>query len=359
MDRLNPNPDFWTGKRVLLTGHTGFKGAWTAVWLNALGARVSGLALPADGAPNLLALAGEGLVEQEALVDIRDASATADFVRQADPDLVLHMGAQALVRLSYEDPVGTFSTNVMGTVHVLDALRGLDRLEAALFVTTDKVYRNNEDGRDFIESDPLGGHDPYSASKAGSELAVASYAASFLGDRPIATARAGNVIGGGDWSADRLVPDIVRAAASGVEIKLRYPAATRPWQHVLEPLSGYLLYLERLASDGAAVPKALNFGPRVGEGASVAAVAEAMGSAMGLVQPWAHDEAPALPEMELLSLDPGLARRSLGWSQRLSCQEAIEWSASWYRDQQEGGDARTLCLTQIDDYMALAPRDQE
>ena len=237
-----PDGGFWQGRRVFLTGHTGFKGAWAALWLADLGAEVHGFALPPHTEPSLWEQVGTGLLAGETLADLADRDALTEAVRRARPQIVLHMAAQALVTRSYADPVGTFATNVLGTAHLLDALRAADGLEAVVVVTTDKVYANDGSGRVFVEDDPLGGGDPYSASKSAAELLTRSFAASFFDPAgvPVATARAGNVLGGGDWSADRLAPNIWRAARSGVPLLLRSPQATRPWQHVLEPLAGYL-----------------------------------------------------------------------------------------------------------------------
>ena len=270
---------FWRDRRVLLTGHTGFKGAWLALWLERLGAQVFGLALPPTipsprGFPNWRPRRSRSRIG-----DIRDAGVVARAVQEARPQIVIHMAAQALVRRSYRAPVETFATNVMGTAHLLDSLRGAEGLQAVLVVTTDKVYRNDGNGHPFAEDDPLGGADPYSASKAAAEIVVASMATSFFGGKGVATARAGNVIGGGDWSEDRLIPDIWRAVKAGKPLRLRNPEATRPWQHVLDPLAGYLRYAERLAS-GADVPKALNFGPLPGDALTVAEIADAMLAAM-------------------------------------------------------------------------------
>lgn len=352
---MNPAPAFWRGKSVLLTGHTGFKGAWAAVWLARLGARVTGFALPPETSPSLWAALGDDVVERSIIGDLRDRAAVSAAVSAARPDMVLHLAAQALVRRSFAEPVETYATNLMGTVHLLDALRSAPQLTAALLVTTDKVYANNDSGRDFIESDPLGGHDPYSASKAAAELATASYAHSFLdGQRArVATARAGNVIGGGDWSEDRLIPDVWRAARAGEAVTLRNPQSTRPWQHVIEPLAGYFRYIEALSA-GDDVPRALNFGPVPGEIASVAHVATVMAGAMGAETAWRQDNRPAPPEMKLLSLDPSAAGAALDWRPRLVCDEAVQWSADWYRAHDAGDDARTLCDAQIERYEAIA-----
>jgi CDP-glucose 4,6-dehydratase len=348
------DPNFWNGRRVLLTGHTGFKGAWTAIWLARLGAEVHGYALAPDTEPSLWQEAGSGLLASETVGDLADRRAIAATVARARPEVVLHLAAQALVRRSYAEPVETIGTNVMGTAHLLEALRDVEGLRAVLAITTDKVYANADTGRDFVEDDPLGGHDPYSASKAAAELIVRSYAHSFF-DRsgvPLATARAGNVIGGGDWSADRLVPDVWRAARAGRKLMLRHPDATRPWQHVLEPVRGYLIYAQALAARPD-LPRALNFGPEPGRPLTVAQVAEAVGAALGAGQAWERDTGDHPAEMKLLSLDPSLARDAIGWRPLLTDDQGVAWTARWYSDHAKGAAARTLCETQISEYEAL------
>ena len=346
-----PDPSFWAGRKILLTGHSGFKGAWAALWLHRLGAEVHGLALAPETEPSLWREAVEGVLASETLCDIVDAAAVRRAVSAVQPELVLHMAAQALVRRSFADPLGTIATNTLGTANLLDALRQVDGVKAALIVTTDKVYANAGAARHFVEDDRLGGHDPYSASKAAAELVTQSFSASFLAPRgvAVATARAGNVVGGGDWSEDRLVPDLWRAARDGVPLALRSPGATRPWQHVLEPLAGYLLYLERLAG-GAGLPPALNFGPLPGAPLSVAEVAEAMAAALGVEHGWRQDEGDHPPEMQWLSIDPALAGQALGWRPRLDARETIGWTAFWYDEHRCGGSARALCLDQIREY---------
>lgn len=259
------DPSFWRGKRVLLTGHTGFKGSWAAIWLSGMGAKVTGLSLPPDQSPSLFELAGVASLAESLLVDLRDEAAVARALAGRPFDLVLHMAAQPIVRTAIAAPVETFASNVMGTVHLLQALRGQPDLKAALVVTSDKVYANAETGRAFAEGDALGGKDPYSASKAATEIAVASFARSYFEPAgiPLATARGGNVIGGGDFSRDRIVADIVRAARGQEQVVLRHPEATRPWQHVLDCVAGYLVYLQALAGDPT-TPRAMNFGPRPG-----------------------------------------------------------------------------------------------
>lgn len=272
---MYPDSSFWRGKRVLLTGHTGFKGAWLALWLQRLGAQVTGLALAPATTPALFTLAGVAQGMDSHVCDVRDAAAVAARVRAAQPDVLLHLAAQALVRPGYAAPLDTFATNVMGTAHVLDALRGLDSVRVAVVVTTDKVYRNREWAYPYREDDALGGHDPYSASKAASELVAASYRDSFLAVQgvAVATARAGNVIGGGDWAEDRLIPDAVRAWEQGATLHIRHPQATRPWQHVLEPLAAYLRLAEVLWQRPQRAG-AYNFGPLPHEAATVQHVIE-------------------------------------------------------------------------------------
>lgn len=349
-----PDPDFWSGRRILITGHNGFKGAWAALWLRRLGAEVHGFALAPEGEPNLWRALGDGVAADGAIGDLRDAASVRRHVLETSPELVLHMAAQSLVRRSYRDPVGTIAVNTLGTAHLLEALRDLPGLRAVLIVTTDKVYANDGFGRDFREGDPLGGADPYSASKAAAELIARGFAKSFLEPAGIAvaTARAGNVIGGGDWAEDRLVPDLYRAARSGDRLLLRAPEATRPWQHVLDPLAGYLLFLEALAA-GPEVPRALNFGPDSGESMKVGELATVMSEAMGVSGGWMRDPADHPNEARALSLDSSLARQSLGWAPRLSLREAASWTARWYSAFAEGAQARTLCEQQIADYEAL------
>jgi CDP-glucose 4,6-dehydratase len=350
-----PDASFWYNRRVLLTGHTGFKGAWAALWLKRLGAEIYGFALPAEGEPNLWRELGASVLYGETLADLRDRKAIEAAVSRAKPQIVLHMAAQSLVRPSFADPVGTIATNAMGTVNLLEALRACDDLAAALIVTTDKVYMNDDSGRDYIESDPLGGHDPYSASKAVAEILTRSYAASYFDPAgvPIGTARAGNVIGGGDWSADRLIPDAWRAIRASLPLRVRAPHSTRPWQHVLEPLAGYFLFVESLVGNPQ-TPRALNFGPSGGEQVTVGQVATAICDALGGRRGWLPDDGEHPPEMTRLSLDSSLARNTLGWEPRLDHRSAIRWTAEWYAEHLAGADAARLCLDQIERYGALA-----
>jgi CDP-glucose 4,6-dehydratase len=345
---------FWAGRRVLLSGHTGFKGSWLSLWLKRAGAQVYGFSLPPDTQPALFELAriDDGICS--IFGDLRDRDAVQAAVREARPQIVLHLAAQALVGRSLADPVGTMITNVMGTVHLLEALRESEGLLAVLVVTSDKVYANDETGRPFKEDDRLGGRDPYSASKAAAELAAKAYAQSFFADAGvrIATARGGNVIGGGDYSQDRIVPDIVRAAEKGERPVLRMPSATRPWQHVLDCLSGYLMFAEALAK-GEPTPRALNFGPDPSAPVSVATLAEKMLCALGQEPDFDHRSTPSLVEMCALTVDASLARASLGWRNRLCAEAAIEWTGEWYRAIRAGKDPREVTLAQINKFNIL------
>ena len=347
-----PDAAFWSGRRVLMTGHTGFKGSWAALWLGKLGAHVTGLALAPDRPDTLFHLArvDTGIVSR--VVDLRDRQAVAGVVSEGAFDIVLHLAAQPIVRASLVDPVGTFATNIMGTAHLLDALRGHASLRVALVITTDKVYANGEGGRSFVESDPLGGKDPYSASKAAVEVVTASFARSYF-DRTgvrLATARGGNVIGGGDVSPDRLVSDLIRAVAAGEVPRLRHPEATRPWQHVMDCIAGYLVYAERLCGRDD-LPRALNFGPRPGSPAvSVGAVADAALRSAGWSGGWIHEPDPASIEAGTLSIDAGLARDAIGFESMLGCAEAVELTMRWHAEVRAGRDARAVTLAQIESY---------
>lgn len=345
---------FWRGKRVLLTGHTGFKGAWAALWLSGMGAKVTGLALPPDQSPSLYELAGGGqFLDDELILDLRDGDAVDRALAGRSFDLVLHMAAQPIVRTAIEHPVGTFATNVMGTAHLLNALRAQPALQAVVVVTSDKVYANADEGRPFKEADPLGGKDPYSASKAAAEIATRSFARSYFEPHvPVATARGGNVIGGGDFSRDRIVADIVRAVRAGEAVSLRHPEATRPWQHVLDCLAGYLCYLEALARDPAATPRALNFGPRPGgREVTVGELATLGVQALG-GQPWRHEPDPKSLEAKSLSIDASLAKQAIGFESRLDAPAAVHLTMDWYRRQGAGEDPLSLCRAQIADYEA-------
>lgn len=346
--------DFWRGKRVLLTGHTGFKGGWLALWLQRLGAQVSGVALAPSTRPSLFELAQLSRGLDSHFCDIRDAQALAAIVHAARPEIVFHLAAQPLVRLSYRDPLQTFASNVMGTAHLLDALRGVSQARVAVMVTTDKVYRNREWPYPYREDDALGGHDPYSASKAASEIVIASYRDAFLAAQgvAIASARAGNVIGGGDWSEDRLLPDAMRAWQSGQALEIRKPDAIRPWQHVLDPLSGYLSLAEALWTRPE-LAGAYNFGPPSGEAATVRQVVELARAAYGRGEVVFGDRGTGPHEAGWLSLEAAKARVALGVRSRIGLSQAVADTVSWYRAQHEGADARSLCEAQIAAFEAL------
>lgn len=346
---------FWSDRRVLLTGHTGFKGAWAARWLAGMGAQVTGLALPPLPGPNLFDMLGQGHLADSHMVDLRDFAAVASVVKAADPELVLHMAAQPLVRLSYDDPVGTFGSNVMGTVHLLDAVRRHARPQAILVVTSDKVYANDGSGRAYTEGDALGGHDPYSASKAATEIVSAAFRDAYFAPAgvPLVTARGGNVIGGGDYSADRLVPDIVRALTRNEPVVLRNPSATRPWQHVLDCLDGYFTYL-RAAAEGRRLPPTLNFGPLAGiPSFTVADLTDALLTAMGRPTDHKLDTATGPLEMAKLSIDPTCAGTVLPWHAKLSSDAMLDLTADWYAGALAGRDMVTATDTQIAQYQDL------
>lgn len=352
---MTPHADFWRGKRVLVTGHTGFKGGWLALWLERLGADVTGIALAPSTTPSLFdqARVAEGMNSH--FCDIRDAAALAALLRAARPDLVFHLAAQPLVRASYREPLPTFATNVMGTANLLDALRGMDCVRVAVMVTTDKVYRNNEWPYPFREDDALGGHDPYSASKAASEIVIASYRDAFLSAQgvAVASARAGNVIGGGDWSEDRLIPDAVRAWQAGQPLVIRSHGAIRPWQHVLDPLAGYMSLAQKLFEQPA-LAGAYNFGPQTDQAATVRDVVELACSAYGSGVTSYQNNSNGPHEAGWLALEVAKARVTLGVAPHWSLTEAVNRTMAWYRAQHEGADARVLCETEIGAYEALA-----
>jgi CDP-glucose 4,6-dehydratase len=349
--------DYWDGRRVLVTGHTGFKGAWLTTWLEALGADVVGLALPPHGEPNLWDLLARSLRIREYRGDIRDAALVGHAFAGTGPQVVLHLAAQSLVRRGYDDPAGTFDVNIRGTVNVLEAARRCPTVEAVVVVTSDKVYApGGDDGRPHGESSALGGRDPYSASKACCELVVDAYRKSFFDPAgvAVATARAGNVIGGGDWAPDRVVPDTVRMLWAGAPVPLRYPDATRPWQHVLDPLHGYLVLAERMAVDGAGVPRALNFGPPLSSCIPVRDLVERLSECWGGRPGWRPDPAPASPERATLTLSSSLATDALGWHPVLDVDQAVAWTAEWYGAHRRGDDVVSLTGAQIERYRQLA-----
>ncbi|GAB6844500.1 CDP-glucose 4,6-dehydratase [Methylorubrum rhodinum] len=357
MGALNPDPAFWAGKSVLLTGHTGFKGAWLSLWLERLGARVTGFGLPPLTRPNLFDRIGFP-PENSRIGDIRDPQALADAFAVGQPDIVIHMAARALVRPSYLDPVGTFAVNIMGTAHVLEAARAARNLRAVVVVTSDKAYENREWPYAYRETEAMGGHDPYSASKGCAELVTSAYRASFFGEgrhpARIASARAGNVVGGGDWSQDRLVPDIVRAFETAESVEIRAPHAIRPWQHVLEPLAGYLRLAECLCgADGDAFAEAWNFGPADEDCRPVSYLVERLSRGWGGNAGWHLSQKTHPHEATYLKVDASKARARLGWDRRLPLDAALDWTAAWYRDAAAGADPRALTEAQIARYEAL------
>lgn len=351
---VRPNPEFWHGKRILLTGHTGFKGSWMALWLNRLGAEVIGISLPPTARPNLFTLAEVDKHCQSHLCDIRDETALAALVRAARPEIVFHLAAQPLVRTSYREPLATLATNVMGTAHVMDAMRCLDSVRVAVMVTTDKVYRNLEHPYPYREEDVLGGHDPYSASKAASEIVIASYRDAFLAAQGVAmaSARAGNVIGGGDWSEDRLIPDAVRAWQAEQPLVIRSPLAIRPWQHVLEPLAGYLTLAKKLFEQPA-LAGSYNFGPETNQAATVGELVNLACSAYGSGVIRYENNSHGPLEAGLLTLEIAKARVALGVTPKWTLTETVSRTMAWYREQNKGLNARSLCEAEITAYEAL------
>ena len=355
-DLVGPDPAFWQGRRVLVTGHTGFKGAWLAIWLRELGAQVSGLALAPDTQPSLFGAAALENLLRHRLGDIRQLDTVLAAVRGARPEIVFHLAAQSLVRRSYAEPAITYQANVEGTLHVLEALRLSSGVRAAVIVTSDKCYENRGAGRPFREDDALGGEDPYSSSKACAEVVTAAMRHSFFtrADGPaVATARAGNVIGGGDWAEDRLIPDIERAIHAGQSVRVRNAAAVRPWQHVLEPLSGYLLLAEKLCGGGQPFASGWNFGPHEADAVPVSQVVRRALKLWKAEGAWQDSPEAGSPEASYLSLDAGRARERLGWRPRLRLPAALEWTVDWYRRFRGGESALELATAQVRRYIRL------
>jgi CDP-glucose 4,6-dehydratase len=357
------DPDFWAQRRVLVTGHTGFKGAWLSLWLQSLGARVTGVAPAPPTQPAMYEMAGIAKGMREHAADVRDAQALREALADAAPEIVLHLAAQPMVRASLRDPAMTYEVNVMGTVNVLEAVRRAPGdVRAVVVVTSDKCYENlGEEPRRFSEADPLGGDDPYSSSKACAELVAAAYRSSFFTghDAPrVATARAGNVIGGGDWGEDRLVADIVRAVQSDEPALVRNPQAVRPWQHVLNPLSGYLRLAEALCQGGEAaaeVARAWNFGPCEGDARTVSWIVERLGVLWGGALRWELDDQANPPEAGHLALDSSAAERVLAWRPGWDLEEALERVVEWHEAQRHDEDMRRVSLRQIEQF-AQSPR---
>ena len=356
MEAMGLSAEFWRGKRVLVTGHTGFKGSWLTLWLQNLGAQVSGFSLDPSTEPSLFELARvhEGINDQRG--DLRDLGALLEIIAETEPEIVLHLAAQPLVREGYRDPLGTYSSNVMGTLNLLEAIRQVGGVRACVLVTTDKVYANKEWLWPYREDEALGGHDPYSSSKACCELLAQSYAASFFpADKhaehglALATARAGNVLGGGDFAPERLIPDVLKAWTADEPVTLRYPQAVRPWQHALEPLAGYLQLAAALYEYGPEYAGAWNFGPGEADMCSVGEVVELLANrwprARGL-----RIEPSELHEAGLLRLDSSRARQVLGWKPRWTLEQCLKHTLGWHLAWQHGDDMRAVTLNQLNLY---------
>lgn len=344
---------FWKGKKVFLTGHTGFKGAWLSLWLEKLGARVTGYSLKPDSSPNLYDLLKSSLSVHSVIGDVRDAKKLHGVMVDFSPDIVIHLAAQSLVRRSYDHPSETFSTNVLGTTHVLESVRTLPSTKATLIVTTDKCYAEDPTHKAYSENDRLGGSDPYSASKACAEIVAESYRASFF---PLASARAGNVIGGGDWCEDRLIPDCVRAFRSGKSAVIRHPHAVRPWQHVLELLAGYLMLCEKLYKRPQKFSSAWNFGPEKSEFKKVSEVVRSFSNYWGDGARWkAQRSVSKKHEAPILRLDSTAVRKALGWKTRLPLEKALRQTADWYLAHGKGRDMVSVSLKDIEDYESILP----
>ena len=348
------NSEFWKNKSVFLTGHTGFKGGWLALWLSSMGAKVTGYALAPNTTPNLFdMLAIDSLIEQSHIADIRDLATLQKAMSEAKPDIVIHMAAQPLVRYSYANPVETYATNVMGTVHILESTRTIESVRATVVVTTDKCYENRERGAGYREDEAMGGFDPYSSSKGCAELVSSAYRQSYFSKSAnhLASARAGNVIGGGDWSEDRLIPDAIKAFESGNTLMIRNPLATRPWQHVLEPLSGYLILAQSLFQDGEKFSSAWNFGPKDTDNRSVQEVISTLCQQWGPDAKWQQDSSSQPHEAGLLKLDCSKASKQLRWEPKWNLETAIEKIIQWHKAHLAKENMQALTLKQIDQYI--------
>jgi CDP-glucose 4,6-dehydratase len=345
-------PAFWSGRRVLLTGHTGFKGAWLALWLQSLGAQVTGFADKVPTEPSLYELARVGEGMESVVGDIRDAEAVAAATAGCDPEIVIHMAAQPMVRRSFLEPRVTYETNVMGTVNLLEAARAGGSIRVVVNVTSDKCYENREWDWGYREGEPMGGHDPYSSSKGAAEIVTGAYRRSFFSDPDgpqLASARAGNVIGGGDWGEDRLVPDVMRAVLAQETVRVRNPNAIRPWQHVINPLSGYLVLAQALWEDPAAAD-GWNFGPADEEAEPVGALVERLAELWPERVRWTVDEGPHPHEAHYLKLDSSRARARLGWRPLAPLEQGLAATAEWYRDYESGADMRAVTLAQLAEF---------
>ncbi len=349
------NRSFWQGKRVFLTGHTGFKGSWLSLWLQDAGAEVTGYSLAPPSEPSLFeeAKVAEGMRSLES--DVRDPTKLAEALSEAQPEVVLHLAAQSLVRYGYAEPLETYETNVVGTANLLEAVRAVEGVRAVVVCTSDKCYENREWDRGYREDDRLGGKDPYSNSKACAELVTDAFRRSYFSDSAtaLATVRSGNVIGGGDWAADRLLPDLVRGFLADETVAIRSPDAVRPWQHVLDPLHGYLVLAERLVEAGPAHAEAWNFGPDEADAQPVRWIAERMTSLFGEGAVWRLDDQVHPPEATYLRLDCTKAKERLGWRPCLSLERSLEWLVGWYRAHHSGADVRRLSLERIAEYEGM------
>jgi CDP-glucose 4,6-dehydratase len=349
------NRAFWRGRRVFLTGHTGFKGSWLALWLDALGAEVTGYALAPPTTPSLFEQAGVAKTLRSVTADIRDLDRLADALAGSRPEVVIHMAAQSVVKRGYADPVETYASNVMGTVHLFEAVRRFEEQKTGkcvvVNVTSDKCYAHRDTGAGYREDEPMGGDDPYSNSKGCAELVTAAYQQSFR--LPVASARAGNAVGGGDWTANQLIPDLIRAFAAGQPCPIRSPAGVRPWQFVLEPLRGYLLLAERLHQDGAVFASAWNFGPAAADARPVSWIADRLTTAWGGTAAWVVDPGAHPAEAAVLKLDATKAANGLHWHPVLTLERALDWIVDWYRAWHRGEDLGQLTRAQIAAYEEL------
>lgn len=348
------NPEFWNGKRVLVTGHTGFKGSWLSLWLQSMGAELRGVSLEPPTTPALFDVANVANGMDHQIADIRNFDLLNKLISEFKPEIMIHMAAQPLVRLSYQQPIETYATNVMGTVHVLEAAKRCSSVRAIVNITTDKCYENKEWAWGYREDEPMGGHDPYSSSKGCAELVSSAYRQSFFANTDIglATARAGNVIGGGDWALDRLVPDVLRALEQQEAALIRNPHATRPWQHVLEPLSGYLLLAERLYTNGQTDAEGWNFGPRDEDAQPVQWIVEQLCSAWGASATWRQQPGEHPHEANYLKLDISKAKQRLGWTPRWTLETALHHITTWHQAWLAGHNMRNYCLQQISQYQS-------
>ena len=351
---------FWKNKRVLITGHTGFKGSWLSIWLKSLGAEVVGVSLDPPSSPSLYEMAkvSNGMISLRQ--DIRDLKTIKIIFQKYKPEIIFHLAAQSLVRYSYANPVETYETNVMGTLNVLEGIRSIDTVRAAVFVTSDKCYHNTEREKGYSENEPMGGYDPYSSSKGAAELLIASYRDSFFPvsryekhNTAIASARAGNVIGGGDWAQDRLIPDIIHSFQNYEKVKIRNPNAIRPWQHVLEPLSGYIKLAEMLNNDGAAYAEAWNFGPVENDAQPVKLIVEKISNLWGNNSSWSVDQSENPHEATFLKLDCNKAFKRLHWKPKWSLDHALLKIVEWHKEEMDSIKCNKLCLSQIEEYLNI------